>query len=65
MAGPSPMTLFDLARGGLSAQLVRMNAASSSLTRALVDTRMRAMTQRCAHHGSKDLHDAVKVLYVR
>lgn len=34
MAGPSPMTLFDLARGGLSAQLVRMNAAASNLANA-------------------------------
>ena len=32
MAGP--MTLFDLARGGLSAQLVRMNAAASNLANA-------------------------------
>ena len=28
------MTLFDLARGGLSAQLVRMNAAASNLANA-------------------------------
>jgi flagellar basal-body rod protein FlgC len=34
MAGTPPMTLFDLARGGLSAQLVRMNAAASNLANA-------------------------------
>jgi len=31
---PNPMTLFDLARGGMSAQLVRMNAAASNLANA-------------------------------
>ena len=32
MSGPA--TLFDLARGGMSAQLVRMNAAASNLANA-------------------------------
>ena len=31
---PAPMTLFDLAQRGMSAQLVRMNAASSNLANA-------------------------------
>ena len=39
MAGPAsfssgPMTLFDVARRGMSAQLVRMNAAASNLANA-------------------------------
>ncbi len=34
MAGPPPMTLFGLAQRGLSAQLVRMNAAASNLANA-------------------------------
>lgn len=34
MSAPAPMTLFDLARQGLSAQLVRMNAAASNLANA-------------------------------
>lgn len=31
---PSPMTLFNLAQKGMSAQLVRMNAAASNLANA-------------------------------
>ena len=31
---PAPMTLFDLAQRGLSAQMVRMNAAASNLANA-------------------------------
>jgi flagellar basal-body rod protein FlgC len=31
---PGAMTMFDLARGAMSAQLVRMNAASSNLANA-------------------------------
>ena len=31
---PAPLTLFDVARRGMSAQLVRMNAASSNLANA-------------------------------
>lgn len=34
MSATPAMTLFDLARGGLSAQLVRMNAAASNLANA-------------------------------
>jgi flagellar basal-body rod protein FlgC len=34
MAGEAPMTLFGLAQRGLSAQLVRMNAAASNLANA-------------------------------
>ena len=31
---PQPLTLFDMARRAMSAQLVRMNAASSNLANA-------------------------------
>ena len=31
---PAPMTLFDVARHGMSAQLVRMNSAASNLANA-------------------------------
>lgn len=34
MAGQAPLTLFSLAQRGLSAQLVRMNAAASNLANA-------------------------------
>ncbi len=34
MSSPPPMSLFDLAQRGLSAQLVRMNAAASNLANA-------------------------------
>lgn len=34
MAGQTPMTLFGLAQRGMSAQLVRMNAAASNLANA-------------------------------
>ena len=34
MAGPAPLTLFGVAQRGMSAQLVRMNAASSNLANA-------------------------------
>ena len=34
MADPAPLTLFSLAQRGLSAQLVRMNAAASNLANA-------------------------------
>ena len=34
MAGPAPLSLFSLAQRGLSAQLVRMNAAASNLANA-------------------------------
>ena len=33
-SGPNPASLFDLARGAMSAQLVRMNAAASNLANA-------------------------------
>ncbi len=32
--GPAPMTLFDLAQRGMSAQMVRMNTAASNLANA-------------------------------
>ena len=34
MAAPAPLTLFDVAQRAMSAQLVRMNAASSNLANA-------------------------------
>ncbi|MCC6924589.1 flagellar basal body rod protein FlgC [Novosphingobium sp.] len=34
MAAPAPLTLFGVAQRGMSAQLVRMNAASSNLANA-------------------------------
>jgi flagellar basal-body rod protein FlgC len=34
VAGPAPLTLFGVAQRGMSAQLVRMNAASSNLANA-------------------------------
>ncbi len=34
MPAPNPMTLFSLAQHGMSAQLVRMNAAASNLANA-------------------------------
>jgi flagellar basal-body rod protein FlgC len=34
MSVPAPLTLFDVAQRGMSAQLVRMNAASSNLANA-------------------------------
>jgi flagellar basal-body rod protein FlgC len=34
VAGPGPLTLFGVAQRGMSAQLVRMNAASSNLANA-------------------------------